>query len=153
MEKLVLRFIGVDSWSRPVFEDEHGQLFKDTNCGNGRIVLCTVYGGFEGIPDTPISCLEKYKNVEVEIIGMENEPAEEEKFNYQMLDRLRMDCEYYLGNGNRNKKHLWAENEIEQIAEMKKIWNGFSDDKKPEWLSWQDILDYEIEMVGWRLTF
>ena len=29
-------------------------------------------------------------------------------FRYMMLDRLRVDCEYFLGNGNRNEKHLWA---------------------------------------------
>lgn len=73
---------------------------------------------------------------------MKNLPTEEERFNYMMLDRLRADCEYYL-NGNRNAKHLWARDEEKHIAEMKRIWNWFPDDKKPEWLTWEQILEYE----------
>lgn len=40
---------------------------------------------------------------------------EDNKFKYQMLDRLRTDCEYFLGNGNRQEKHLWAGNINKQI--------------------------------------
>lgn len=32
--------------------------------------------------------------------------TEQDKFNYQLLDRCRCNCEYYLGNGNRDEKHL-----------------------------------------------
>ena len=71
----------------------------------------------------------------------------DEKFRYQLLSRMQMDCNYYLGNGNRNIKHLWAENEEEQIEVMKYIWNSFADDEKPEWLTWEDILNYEGEMT------
>lgn len=148
MKKLVLNFIGIDDWSRPVFEDENGQMFKDTNCDNGKIALCTVYGGFEGEPDTPIEYIEKYQGVVVEVVGREEEPTREEKFNYQMLSRLKMDCDYYLGNGNRNMKCLWANNEEDHISEMKKLYNEFSENKKPEWLTWADILNYEMKMIG-----
>lgn len=145
-KKLVLNFIGVDDWSRPVYEDENGKMFKDTNCGDGNLALCTAYG-FEGEPDTPIEYIEKYQDVEIEIIGEENEPTPDEKFNYMMLDRLKMDCNYYLGNGNRNKNRLWAGNEEDQINEMKKLYNSFDDNKKPEWLTWEDILNFENEMI------
>lgn len=74
------------------------------------------------------------------------EPTPEEKYNYQMLSRLKMDCDYYLGNGNRNTKRLWAENEENHIIEMKKLYNSFSEDKKPEWLTWIDILNYKSLM-------
>lgn len=70
-----------------------------------------------------------------------------ESFRYQMLSRMQQDCNYYLGNGNRNKKHLWAGDESEQIELMKDIWNGFTEDDKPEWLTWSDILNYETEMT------
>ena len=69
------------------------------------------------------------------------------RFNYQMLGRLQSDCEYYLGYGNRNNKHLWAGNEQEHINEMKKLYKSFTDDKKPEWLTWEDILNYEKRML------
>jgi len=68
---------------------------------------------------------------------------ENKKYNYMMLDRLRTDCEYYLGNGNRQKKHLWAGNEEEQIKEMKRLYNSFTDNEKPDWLKWNKILEYE----------
>lgn len=66
-------------------------------------------------------------------------------FDYKMLDRLRQDNDYFLGNGNRSEKHLWAGNVKEQIAEMKLIWNRLQ--VKPEWLSMEDILDYERKMA------
>jgi hypothetical protein len=52
MEKLVLEFIGVDDWSRPVYKDANGKLFKDIECDDPPMVLCTVCGGFDGEPDT-----------------------------------------------------------------------------------------------------
>lgn len=68
MEKLVLNFVGLDSWNRPVYEDENGKLFKDTNLGNGKMALCTVYGGFDGEPDTPIEYIKKYQDIKIELI-------------------------------------------------------------------------------------
>ena len=35
-----------------------------------------------------------------------------------------------------------------QIAEMKAIWNSFSENEKPEWLTWEMIERYEEEMVN-----
>jgi hypothetical protein len=69
------------------------------------------------------------------------------RFNYMMLSRLESDCKYYLGNGNRNPKHLWAGDEEKHIAEMKKIYNSFTNDKKPEWLTMEQILEYEKQMI------
>lgn len=66
-------------------------------------------------------------------------------FGYQLLARLKQDCEYYLGHGNRAKKHLWADDEAEQIAKMKALYAGFSE--KPEWISLEDIEQYEAKML------
>lgn len=68
------------------------------------------------------------------------------QFNYMLLGRLASDCDYYLGNGNRHDKRLWAGNVDAQIKEMKRLWNGFPKDAKPEWLSMDDILTYEKKM-------
>lgn len=70
------------------------------------------------------------------------------RFNYMMLDRLRQDCNYYLGYADRNKNVLWAKDEIEQIKEMKRIYNIFPENKKPEWLTLEDILNYETKMCN-----
>ena len=32
------------------------------------------------------------------------------QLRYQMLDRMKQDCEYFLGHGNRVTKYLWAGN-------------------------------------------
>ena len=72
----------------------------------------------------------------------------DEHFRYQLLDRMRTDCLYYLNCGNRMKKYLWALDEDVHIAYMKAIWNSLSD--KPEWLSFEDICDFERAMCGMR---
>jgi hypothetical protein len=72
----------------------------------------------------------------------------DKKFLYQLLNRMAEDCRYYLGYGNRCKKHLWAGDEGEQIETMKAIYNNFSDEEKPEWLSYEQILEFEKEMIG-----
>ena len=68
------------------------------------------------------------------------------KYNYMLLDRLKQDCEYFLGNGNGNVDTLWAKDIDEQIAKMKELYNSFADDEKPEWITMDDINDYEKEM-------
>lgn len=77
---------------------------------------------------------------------MENWNKHEPKFRYMMLDRMRQDCDYYLGYGNRNAKQLWAGDEKAQIENMKALWNSFPEEDKPEWLTWEDILEYEKQM-------
>ena len=69
------------------------------------------------------------------------------EFNYMLLDRLKTDCDYYLGNGNRNKKYLWAGDKKKQIEKMKELYNSFSDDDKPEWITLEEIEKYEKEMI------
>ena len=65
-------------------------------------------------------------------------------FRYMMLDRLRTDCGYFLGNGNRNEKNLWAGNVEKQIQLMKDLYNSF--EEKPEWISMEEIEKYEKQM-------
>lgn len=72
------------------------------------------------------------------------EEADSPEFKYQLLDRLKSDCEYFLKAGNRSEKHLWAGNVDDQIAKMKELWNSL--EEKPEWLSMEDIENYEKEM-------
>lgn len=69
------------------------------------------------------------------------------KFRYQLLGRMQSDCIYYLNRSNRHPKHLWAGDEKKQIEYMKAIWNSFSEKGKPEWLTWEQILEYETQMV------
>jgi hypothetical protein len=50
-----LKFIGIDSWSRPVYQDESGQIWKDVNLGRGEPSLhSSADNDFDGEPDMPI---------------------------------------------------------------------------------------------------
>lgn len=68
------------------------------------------------------------------------------KHNYMMLNRLQADCKYFLGYGGRCNKHLWAGNVKDQIAEMKRLWNILPE--KPEWLTYEEIEEYEKLMCN-----
>ena len=70
----------------------------------------------------------------------------DERFRYLLLNRMREDCEYYLGHG-RDCDCLWAGDEHEQIELMKKMWDSFPEDGKPEWLTMEKILSYEERML------
>ena len=67
-----------------------------------------------------------------------------QKFQYMMLSRLQRDCEYFLGYGQRNVRHLWAETVEEHIKEMKSLWGCLVE--KPQWLSLEEIETYEEKM-------
>ena len=74
-----------------------------------------------------------------------NEVIKNQKSEYMLLGRLQMDCNYYLGAGNRNSKHLWAGTPKEQIEKMKELYSKLV--VKPEWLSEKNISDYETAML------
>ena len=75
-----------------------------------------------------------------------DESEEVAQIRYRLLDRLRSDCEYFLGAGGRNEKHLWAESVQEHIAKMRELYNLLPE--KPEWLSEQDIDRYAENMLN-----
>lgn len=68
------------------------------------------------------------------------------EFRYMLLDRLRQECNYYFRNGFQNPDNLWGKDERTQIRVMKDIWERFSEEDKPVFISWDDILDYERRM-------
>jgi hypothetical protein len=135
-----MEFIGKDDWSRPVYKCvETEELFKDITLGSNNPDLYSCGNDFEGEPGFPIR-----KDLVIQF----KEKAEKPNPNYQLLGRLQMDCEYYLGYGNRNAKRLWAGTEKAQIEKMKELHNSFADDAKPEWLTFDQILKYEQLMIN-----
>lgn len=74
--------------------------------------------------------------------------AHDEKYRYQLLSRMQMDCNAFLGISNRrgSEAGLWAGNIKEHIEYMKALWNSFPPEKKPEWLTWEQIEKYEGDM-------
>ena len=69
----------------------------------------------------------------------------EQNRNYLILDRLRADCEYFLGAGNRAEKHLWAGSVYAQIVKMRELYGALP--QKPEWLTKEMIDDYAERMA------
>jgi len=69
----------------------------------------------------------------------------EDSYRYQMLDRFRHDCGYFLGDAKRNPEKLWAKDVKTHIEYMKALWNSFTE--KPEWLTWEEIEEYEKAMT------
>ena len=72
----------------------------------------------------------------------------DEKFRYMLLDRMKTDCEYYLGNGNRNKEKLWSRDENDHIKNMISLYRSFGVKGQPEWLSVTDLNYYSKELTS-----
>ena len=64
--------------------------------------------------------------------------------DYVLLDRLRADCDYFLGAGGRSEKHLWAGNVHAQIKKMRELYDALPE--KPEWLTAEAIARYAAQM-------
>lgn len=66
-----------------------------------------------------------------------------DRYTYMMLDRLRSDAEYVLGEGGKGAMNqLWYNGDPKKhIALMKDLHNGLKD--KPQWLSMDKINEYE----------
>ena len=63
-----------------------------------------------------------------------------------LLDRLRADCDYFLGAGGRSEKHLWAGNVHAQIKKKRELYDALPE--KPEWLTAEAIDRYAAQMAA-----
>ena len=66
--------------------------------------------------------------------------------DYVLLDRLRADCDYFLGAGGRSEKHLWTGNVHAQIKKMRELYDALPE--KPEWLTAEAIDRYAAQMAA-----
>ena len=86
---------------------------------------------------------------------------EDASFNYQMLARLKSDCEYVLNTVKNNRKEypnqfinddrqedikhgLWAKDIDEHIDYMLELYDKLQD--KPDWITREQILDYKTKL-------
>lgn len=117
---------------------ESGQkiLKIDLTSFSGRVTITTTRNVFNRINNNGGADMKKFNPMEYD-----------ERFRYMLLDRLGSDCRYFLGNGNRNEKDLWGLNVPDHIETMKAIWHSFPADKKPEWLTLEQIEEYARQMA------
>lgn len=138
-----MELIGVDFWSRPVYKCiETERLYKDITLGSDNPELYSCGNDFEGEPNCAIE-----SHIKIHFKDKVKQQNREDKFRYQLLSRLKSDCDYYLGFGGRSARNLWAKTEREHIDKMKELHNTFSESDKPEWLTYDNILEYEMLMI------
>ena len=84
------------------------------------------------------------QNIELDRFALYIE-SHDEQFKYMLLDRLRMDCKYYLGSGNGSEHCLWGETVEMHIKYMYIIYDSLK--IKPEWLTKHQIKVYSDLML------
>ena len=110
------------------------QIYRNENGDE----IVTVREDEDAVNADPVETLKKA------LANVEETTPMDYSFEYMLLDRLRMDCEYYLGAGQHNNKYLWAGNRNSQIAKMRELYEMIPD--KPEWLTPEMINSYEARM-------
>ena len=72
-------------------------------------------------------------------------PETDVRFFYMMLNRMQMDCEYFLGYGERDPGGLWAGDVSRHIEIMKALYAILPE--RPQWITENDIEEYSNEMT------
>lgn len=140
--------IGENYWGHIVYKDEEGKFYLDINNGNGEPNICDCHPSNDpdGEPGWPI---EDYTIVNP---FTEKEKRERKfRFEYMMLSRLKDDCDGFLSDDDcryHNPRGIWGTNVESHIRRMKEIWSKIPEDIKPEWLTFEQILDYESRMTA-----
>lgn len=142
METLKLTKVGEHRMEGGLYKDKDGNYYVDCHSEPKTVGKSVVYrlspkNEIDGEPDKAICAY----------IVILNPPTDREKrekvfaFDYMMLSRDQMACNYYTSAEHFNNAHACT---IEQlIADMKERWQKFPEDLKPEWCTWEQILEYE----------
>ena len=150
MEKLQLTRVGEHRFDGNLYRDAKGNyyvdLFNDVkDDGVSSVYILSPSKEPDGEPDRCIECH----------IKLTNPLTEREKrmkdfiFEYALLSRLMSDCDGYCCIGDcryHNINNIWGCTVESHIKKMKEVWKQFPEDLKPEWCTWEDILEYEKKM-------
>lgn len=156
MDKIELRYKGMAGMGNdvPIYIDQNDKYWGNLNRNEeGKPELHEYdismedYDNWKEVLANKPRIEEVYPGIEIKIIS-DFERNETLRFNYMLLDRLRQNCKYYLGFRYRSKNCLWAGDEVEQIKTMKELYNSFPDDKKPQWITMDEIEQYELQMCN-----
>lgn len=141
-----VKYIGFGGEYRdyPCYKDENGKIYFDINDGRNGLNLYTGawqedgYGEIYGEPNTQV--IEKIECDEPFIRHIR-------EHDYMMLFKYQSDCNYFLGHGKGYEGHLYFKEVNKHCDEMKKLYNSFSDEEKPEWLTEEQIEKYRNDML------
>ena len=147
-EALVVEHVGFGGYmDTPCYKDQNGKYYFDEGDLHGTLKLYT--GAY--LDEACGEICGEPNNLVTRLVVCENPYTEHpKKYEYMLLGRMKQDCEYFLGNGNGYEGHLYGGSVENICAEMKKLWNSFNEDEKPEWLSLEDINSYEVRMLSKR---
>lgn len=147
MKTLELTRVGEHHMDGGLYKDKDGRYYVDChseieNGKEGTVYRLSPSKEPDGEPDVCFDVM----------IVITNPPTEREiheksfKHCYMMLSRMQSDCKYYNSASSYNHAH-WQTAE-EMIASMKEYWNKIPDDLKPDWISWEEILEYEKKFTS-----
>lgn len=142
-----VKYVGFGGYMEvPCYEDENGKLYFDENDGKNGLDLYT--GAYRDECDE--ICGEPCNRVTESVECDDPFVRHPREMDYMLLDRMKSDCNYFLGNGNGYEGYLWG-GSVEVICdEMEKLWNSFADNEKPEWLMLEQIHEYREKMLKAR---
>lgn len=144
---LKVKYVGFGGYMEvPCYEDENEKLYFDEN--NGRNGLALYTGAYRTECDE--ICGEPNTRVTEEVVCDDPFVRHPREMDYMMLGRLKADCDYFLGNGNGYEGHLYYKSVEKHCNEMEKLWNSFTEDEKPEWLTMKQIKEYREQMLKAR---
>lgn len=69
---------------------------------------------------------------------------QDERFKYQLLERMVTDCKYFLGYGRASERYLWGLNVSDHILYMKIVYISVKD--KPQWITMDQIITLQHQM-------
>lgn len=140
-----LTYIGEDYWGRETYRDEQGRYYRIVD---GAMHTSSPSNDIDGEPDLPM------KEDSYEIVNPMTDKQRlenEHKFDYMMLGRLKDDIEAYLNvEGDCRYRNDHLVNAAKTIAEMRKYWARIPDEVKPEWITEEQIEEYEKVCNGAR---
>jgi hypothetical protein len=149
MEKIKVTRIGEHRMEGTLYKDEYGRYYVDCNNDNPNALyrLCPPTEQ-DGEPDV---CIENFE--------ITNPLTDKERrmkgfqFEYMMLSRLSDDAAAYFGKSGNEDNDKWDcryHNEHfiggsirDTIAAVKEYWNKIPEDLKPEWLTYEQIEEWE----------
>ena len=150
MEKIKVTRIGNHPLEGTLYKDEYGRYYVDCNEDNPTAIyrLC------------PSLAPDGEPGMRVENFEITNPLTEKERrmrayqFQYMILSQMSNDAEGYFGKSGdperdkfdcryRNRNFIWGQDIHVLINGLKEYWNKIPEDLKPEWLTWEQIEEWE----------
>lgn len=155
MKTLELTKVGEHYMEGGLYKDKDGKYYVDCyhepkDDGVSTVFILSPSNDPDGEPNCAIQC-------HIRILNPLTESEKKQKlfqFEYMMLSRLNDDAAAYFGrHGNEkddkwdcryhNANFIWGHDISVLVEEMKKLWQKIPSDIKPEWCTWEQILEYE----------